>query len=185
MFFSSVYPSTKKEMIKMNEKEIAIFAVLAITIIGAGIAFVYFGTNIGVMITGENEIVPRLTETPSKPSEIIIGKNDTGEIPELTEEQKEKAKEIALSDPEVKKIVEGKRYEIKVTPMIMTVINGETKKTTKISVNFEFEDGTRMKVFVDLDKEEVTRILKPQIWYKRAGWRTRSSAILFLGGNKK
>jgi len=26
------------------------------------------------------------------------------------------------------------------------------------SVNFEFEDGTRMKVFVDLDKEEVTRI---------------------------
>ena len=48
----------------MNEKEIAIFAVLAITIIGAGIAFVYFGTNIGVMekepykmgeITGENE----------------------------------------------------------------------------------------------------------------------------------
>jgi len=118
----------------MNEKEIAILGVLAITMIGAGIAFVYFGTNIGVMITGENETVPRLTETPSKPSEIIIGKNDTGEIPELTEEQKEKAKEIALSDPEVKKIVEGKRYEIKVTPMIMTVINGETKKTTKISV---------------------------------------------------
>ena len=184
----------------MNEKEIAILGVLAITIIGAGIAFVYFGTNIGVMekvpykmgeITGENETemererVPKLAEIPSKPSEIIIGKNDTGEIPELTEEQKEKAKEIALSDPEVKKIVEGKRYEIKVTPMIMTVINGETKKTTKISVNFEFEDGTRMKVFVDLDKEEVTRILKPQIWYKRAGWRTRSSAILFLGGNKK
>ena len=168
----------------MNEKEIAILAVLAITIIGAGIAFVYFGTNIGVM-----EKVPykmeEITETPSKPSEIIIGKNDTGEIPELTEEQKEKAKEIALSDPEVKKIVEGKRYEIKVTPMIMTVINGETKKTTKISVNFEFEDGTRMKVFVDLDKEEVTRIIKPQIWYKRAGWRTIRPQFYFLGGNKK
>jgi len=32
----------------MNEKEIAILGVLAITIIGAGIVFVYFGTNIGI-----------------------------------------------------------------------------------------------------------------------------------------
>ena len=146
----------------MNKKEI--MGVLAI--IGAGIAFVYFGTNIGVMITGENETVPRLTEIPSKPGEIIIGKNDTGEIPELTEEQKEKAKEIALSDPEVKKIVEGKRYEIKVTQMIMSrVVDGRVEETGEISVYFEFEDGSWMEVLVDLDKEEVKRIgpvIKPQ-----------------------
>jgi len=146
----------------MNKKEIV--GVLAI--IGAGIAFVYFGTNIGVMITGENETVPRLTEIPSKPGEIIIGKNDTGEIPELTEEQKEKAKEIALSDPEVKKIVEGKRYEIKVTQMIMSrVVDGRVEETGEISVYFEFEDGSWMEVLVDLDKEEVKRIgsvIKPQ-----------------------
>ncbi|MCK4475765.1 MAG: hypothetical protein KAU16_03480 [Methanophagales archaeon] len=168
----------------MNKKEIAILGVLAITITGAGIAFVYVGTNIGMMekvpykveeIPGQNETeteeVPKLTEVPSEPEELIIGKNDTEEIPELTEEQKEKAKDIALSDLEVKKMIEGKGYEIKVTPMIMTgIINGETKKTTKISVNFEFEDGARMKVFVDLDKEGVTRIwsrsvIKPQRSY--------------------
>jgi len=147
---------------EMNKKEIV--GVLAI--IGVGIAFVYFGTNIGVMITGENETVPRLTEIPSKPGEIIIGKNDTGEIPELTEEQKEKAKEIALSDPEVKKIVEGKRYEIKVTQMIMSrVVDGRVEETGEISVYFEFEDGSWMEVLVDLDKEEVKRIgsvIKPQ-----------------------
>jgi len=158
----------------MNKKEIV--GVLAI--IGAGIAFVYFGTNIEVMekdkigeITGENETVPRLTEIPSKPSEIIIGKNDTGEIPELTEEQKEKAKEIALSDPEVKEIVEGKRYEIKVTQMIMSrVVDGRVEETGEISVYFEFEDGSWMEVLVDLDKEEVKRIgpvIKPQRSWKK------------------
>ena len=169
-------------MMKMNKKEIAILGVLAITITGAGIAFVYVGTNIGMMekvpykieeIPGQNETneVSGLTGVSPKPEELIIGKNDTDEMPELTEEQKEKAKEIALSDLEVKKMIEGKGYEIKVTPMIMTgIINGETKKTTKISVNFEFEDGARMKVFVDLDKEGVTRIwsrsvIKPQRSY--------------------
>ncbi|MFZ2070753.1 MAG: hypothetical protein WAV32_03965 [Halobacteriota archaeon] len=85
----------------MNKKEIAILAVLAITIIGAGIAFIYIGTNIGMMekapykieeIPGQNKTetgeVLGLTEIPSKPNVVIIGKNDTGKIPELTEEQK-------------------------------------------------------------------------------------------------
>lgn len=162
----------------MNKKEIAILAVLAM--IGVGIAFVYAGMNIGMMekvkspskieeIPGQNEteteVVPKLTEVPLE--EIIIGKNGTDEMQELTEEQKEKAKEIALSDPEVKKEVEGKKYEIKISSMKMISIkDGETMETTGISVNFEFEDGTRMNVLVDLDKEEVTRrgpVIKPQM----------------------
>ena len=38
-------------------------------------------------------------------------------MPELTEEKKEKAKEIALSDHEVKKMIERKKYEMRVIPM--------------------------------------------------------------------
>ncbi|MFZ2070752.1 MAG: hypothetical protein WAV32_03960 [Halobacteriota archaeon] len=60
-------------------------------------------------------------------------------------------------------MIEGKRYEIKVTQMIITsMINGETKG---ISVNFEFEDSSWMEVLVDLDKGEITEIgpmIKPQ-----------------------
>lgn len=158
----------------MSEKSIAVLVILAF--IGIGIAFAYIGMMNRVEIpskidgiTGQNETneVPGSTRAPSKPEEIIIEKNETDKVPELTEEQKEKAKEIALSDPEVKKIVEGKRYEIKVTQMKMiAIINTETKETTEISVNFEFDDGAWMDVFVDLDRKVVTEIgpvIKPQM----------------------
>ncbi len=87
----------------------------------------------------------------------------------LTEEQEEKAKHIALSDTEVKKILNGKDYEIKVGPLVkmssyeIPIAEGfsvmdSTEELIGASVKFEFTDGTIVPVHVSLEKEEVIRI---------------------------
>lgn len=88
----------------------------------------------------------------------------------LTEEQEEKAKHIALSDPEVKKIVNGKDYEIEVGRPLVKMssyeipiaegfsVMGSTEELIGASVKFKFTDGTIVHVHVSLEKEEVIRI---------------------------
>ena len=88
----------------------------------------------------------------------------------LTEEQEEKAKHIALSDPEVKKIVNGKDYEIEVGRPLVKMnsyeipiaegysVMGSTEELIGASVKFKFTDGTIVHVYVSLAKEEVIRI---------------------------
>jgi len=51
------------------------------------------------------------------------------EVRELTEEEREKAREIALSDPEVQNIINGKSYELKIRPasVIITTEAGEVE----------------------------------------------------------
>ena len=88
----------------------------------------------------------------------------------LTEEQEEKAKHIALSDPEVKKILNGKDYEIEVGRPLVKMssyeipiaegfsVMGSTEELIGASVKIEFTDGTIVPVHVSLEKEEVIRI---------------------------
>ena len=88
----------------------------------------------------------------------------------LTEEQAEKAKHIALSDPEVKKILNGKDYEIEVGRPLVKMssyeipiaegfsVMGSTEELIGASVKIEFTDGTIVPVHVSLEKEEVIRI---------------------------
>ncbi|MBA7514216.1 hypothetical protein ES705_06241 [subsurface metagenome] len=87
----------------------------------------------------------------------------------LTEEEEKKAKQIALSDPEVREKIEGRDYEIDVDPLAeiklidiplsanVSKIGGIQKKIGA-SVDFEFSDGTTLSVLVNLKKEEVIRI---------------------------
>ena len=81
---------------------------------------------------------------------------------ELTEEEKGKAKEIALSDLKVKVIIAGKNYELKTGGIVELRLNerGEAEPGGA-SVAFAFEDGTIYFVHVDLEKGEVVRISPP------------------------
>lgn len=88
----------------------------------------------------------------------------------LTEEQEEKAKHIALSDPEVKQILNGKDYEIEVCRPLVKMnsyeipiaegfsVMGITEELIGASVKLKFTDGTIVPVHVSLEKEEVIRI---------------------------
>ncbi len=88
----------------------------------------------------------------------------------LTEEQEERAKHIALSDPEVKKILNGKDYEIEVGRPLVKMssyeipiaegfsVMGSSEELIGASVKLKFTDGTIATVHVSLEKEEVIRI---------------------------
>ena len=87
----------------------------------------------------------------------------------LTEEEEKKAKQIALSDPEVREKIEGRDYEIDVDPLAEIKLTdiplsanvskiGSIQKKIGASVDFEFSDGTTLSVLVNLKKEEVIRI---------------------------
>ena len=88
----------------------------------------------------------------------------------LTEEQVEKAKHIALSDPEVKRILKEKDYEIVVGRPLVKMssyeipvaggfsVMGSTEDLIGASVKIVFTDGTIVSAHVSLEKGEVIRI---------------------------
>ena len=93
----------------------------------------------GTTEQNETNEQPELKVVPSKPERPIIwGKNETDEMLELTEEQKEKAKKIALSDSRVQKRIGGKEYKIR-------LIQAHTLITQ--TGEHELRDAT---VFIDL-----------------------------------
>lgn len=86
------------------------------------------------------------------------------EVRELTEEEREKAREIALSDPEVQNIIKGKNYETEIGPIGVIITNetgGVETKFNGASVMFTLKDGTIYFVHVDLEKGKVIRISPP------------------------
>jgi hypothetical protein len=85
-------------------------------------------------------------------------------VRELTEEEREKARDVALSDPEVKNIMNRKNYEMEIKSTGMIIINEAGEVETKFdgaSLTFELEDGTVYFVHVDLEKGKVIRISPP------------------------
>lgn len=85
-------------------------------------------------------------------------------VRELTEEERAKASEIALSDTEVQNIINGKNYEMEIRPAGMIITNETGEVETRFngaSVMFTLEDGTIYFVHVDLEKGKVIRISPP------------------------
>ena len=103
-------------------------------------------------------------------TEKVTGINEGLKDFRLTEEQAKKAKHIALSDPEVKEILNGKDYEIVVGRPLVKMSSYEipiaegfsvmssTEELIGASVKFKFTDGTIATVHVNREKEEVIRI---------------------------
>ncbi len=86
------------------------------------------------------------------------------EVRELTGEEREKARAVALSDPEVRNIIAGKNYELAIKPAGMIITNEAGEVETKFSgasLTFGLEDGTIHFVHVDLAKEKVIRVSPP------------------------
>ena len=66
------------------------------------------------------------------------------EVRELTEEERGKAREVALSDPELKNIMNGKNYKMEIRPTGVIITNEAGEVETKFdgtSVMFVLEDG--------------------------------------------
>jgi hypothetical protein len=103
-------------------------------------------------------------------TEEVVGINEGLKDFRLTEKQEERAKQIALSDPEVKKMFDGRDYGIAVgSPLVKMSsyeipiaegfsVMGSTEELIGASVKFKFTDGTMFSVHVSLEKEEVIRI---------------------------
>jgi hypothetical protein len=98
------------------------------------------------------------------------------EVRELTEEEREKAREVALSDPEVQNIINGKSYEMGIKSAGVVIINEAGEVETKFngaSVVLSLEEGMIYFVHVDLGKEKVIRIspliLPPETSGKKVG----------------
>lgn len=86
------------------------------------------------------------------------------EVRELTEEEREEAKEITLSDPEVQNIINGMNYTIEIKPMGMIIINEVGEVETEFdgaSVSLRLEVGTIYFVHVDLENGKVIRTSPP------------------------
>ena len=102
-------------------------------------------------------------------TEITIGDRNgkrikAPQVRELTEEERKKAKAVALSDPEVRNIIAGKNYELTIKSMGVIITNEAGEVETKFngaSVSFELEDGTVYFVHVDIAKEKVIRVSPP------------------------
>ncbi|WP_457554980.1 hypothetical protein [Candidatus Pyrohabitans sp.] len=83
----------------------------------------------------------------------IFKKIEAPQIPNLTEDEKARAKKIVLSDPGVLEIITGKNYRFDTG-----VWHNETHKLGAV-VGIEAE-GENFVVFVDLEKEKVVRITR-------------------------
>ena len=86
------------------------------------------------------------------------------EVRELTEEERKKAREIALSDPEVQNIIKWQKYTVEIKPAGMIITNEVGEVETKFngaSVVLRLGDGTIYFVHVDLQRGKVIRISPP------------------------
>ncbi len=133
----------------MNQKSIAILVVLAL--IGVGMAFVF----VGVPCSVERERSHEAIWTYQKPPEIA----PKMQIPMLTEEQRQKAIEIAKQNETVKQYLD-QGYEIARMPLIGN-LSKEEEAMDAVSVDIPLvKDKKWVYANIDLDKREVTRILK-------------------------
>lgn len=84
----------------------------------------------------------------------VVEKIEAPQLPELTDEEKARAEQIALSDPRVLEMITGKSYRVDTG-----VWHNETLHKLGAVVRIEAE-GENFVVFVDLEKEKVARITR-------------------------
>lgn len=81
---------------------------------------------------------------------------------ELSDDEKERAKEIALSDPEVKHIIAHRKYDINVKSSTVIILDEHNRiKGAKCASVVIHTNNTCYFVHVDLKKGEVVRISPP------------------------
>lgn len=116
--------------------------------------------EVGMIKTGK--------ETEASITVVISGREremiKVPKVRELTGEERKKAREIVLSDPEVQNIISGLIYTLEIKPAGMIITNKVGEVETEFdgaSVVFRLEDGTVYFVHVDLEKERIIRISPP------------------------
>ncbi len=84
-------------------------------------------------------------------------------MPELSDEEKEEAINIAKDDPEVKKLLdEGAEIGMVFPTITITIIKGEVEPQSTKMVKVEIKHGEKMYLaHVDLDEKEVVRLTEP------------------------
>ncbi len=92
-----------------------------------GVLQIGYNTKYDIVFDMEQEIVSELT--PREASSVVI--------PEVTADEKEKALKIALADPTLKQLLEGKKYRIAPDNKIGVWHTGETKLGVAFEISFE------------------------------------------------
>ena len=85
------------------------------------------------------------------------------DVKPLSDEEREKAKQIALADPEVQKLIDGKDYEIgHIGEGYGVRVEGDGQRSEMRFASLELVvEGMIYHVHIDLEKGEVTRISPP------------------------
>ncbi|CAD7769405.1 hypothetical protein FHEFKHOI_01745 [Candidatus Methanoperedenaceae archaeon GB50] len=85
------------------------------------------------------------------------------DVKPLTDEEREEAKQIALADPEVQKLIDGKEYEIgHIGEGYGVRVEGDGVRSEMRFASLELlVEGMIYHVHIDLEKGEVTRISPP------------------------
>ncbi|MHC1567512.1 MAG: hypothetical protein ACXQTD_07370 [Candidatus Syntropharchaeia archaeon] len=88
---------------------------------------------------------------------------NTGDVKPLTDEEREEAKRIALADPEVQKLIDGREYEIgHIGEGYGVRVEGDGQRSEMRFASLELlVEGMIYHVHIDLEKGEVTRISPP------------------------
>ena len=85
------------------------------------------------------------------------------DVKPLTDEERKEAKQIALADPEVQKLIDGKEYEIgHIGDGYGVRVEGDGQRSEMRFVSLELlVEGMIYHVHIDLEKGKVTRISPP------------------------
>lgn len=82
-------------------------------------------------------------------------------IPQLTNEEKQKALKITLLDPKVNEIIQGRDYTVQISKILIMQEPSKIVDTGKVQVKLVFLDKNSFSVNIDLKKERVTYIDLP------------------------
>ncbi|CAD7775193.1 hypothetical protein AIOGIFDO_01737 [Candidatus Methanoperedenaceae archaeon GB37] len=159
-------------------KKVLILGILAMVGIGMAAGYVVMASPAGmnmrsgvqmlwipeISISGDdNNMTGAGAITISRDGEFETMHLNPEDVKPLSDEEREEAKQIALADPEVQKLIDGKDYEIgHIGEGYGVRVEGDGQRSEMRFASLELlVEGMIYHVHIDLEKGEVTRISPP------------------------
>ena len=159
-------------------KKVLVLGILAMVGIGMAAGYVVMASPAGIKmrsgvqtlwvpeisISGDdNDTTGAGAITISKDGEFETIYLNPEDVKPLTDEERKEAKQIALADPEVQKLIDGKDYEIgHIGEGYGVRVEGEGQRSEMRFASLELlVEGMIYHVHIDLEKGKVTRISPP------------------------
>ena len=174
-------------------KKVLVLGILAMVGIGMAAGYVVMASPAGInMRSGvqtlwisdvsgdENNMTGAGAITISRDGEFETIYLNPEDVKPLTDEERKEAKQIALADPEVQKLIDGKDYEIgHIGEGYGVRVGGDGQRSEMRFASLELlVEGMIYYVHIDLEKGEVTRISPPF----SASPLPRTSGVMIMNG---